>query len=369
MSKKSNGNGNGHVTNGNGNGNGHATNGNGNGKKPKPKHDDRDRLRDTIRQQLAKTYIDVRQFGAVLNGDRVEGYDAGKLQGPVQVHISNSVNAPEVQDLTITRVAVANEKLANSQDASRTMGNKWIVAYALFPTAITVNPFWADKSGMTHSDLMRFFDDLLHIFDNDASAARPEMNVRKLIIAKHRSKRGDCPSYVLSDLINIQQKVKSPRSYNDFDINIAPSPTPNVELFVVDPWPLTSISNLLFPTPLADDAEIANRYNVWLIWEAIRSNPNGDPDNGNRPRIDAITHQCLVTDVCLKRKIRNRLAMVHNLPIYIEEDAVLSLKRKDAYDTLGIPPEATAMPDSDDEDEEPQGPLNVAASTADDLES
>ena len=50
---------------------------------------------------------------------------------------------------------------------------------------------------------------------------------------------------------------------------------------------------------------IQNRYDFVYFFDVTDGNPNGDPDAGNLPRIDPETNQGLVTDVCLKRKIRN----------------------------------------------------------------
>lgn len=339
-----NGNGNGHGKNGNGNGNGHGKNGN--GAKAKVGYEDRDRMSAAAQGHLLQIYPDLRQFGGVLAGKGEGGFDAGSLHGPIQLEISSSVNIPHILEIPITRVAVANETLAANQDANQTMGSKWIVNYALFFTPISVNPFWADKTGLTNSDLARFWDDCIHIFDNDASATRPMLAVRKLVIAKHASKRGDCSPMLLRELINIQQRVGEPQSYSDFEVTIGASPTPSVELFVIDLVPGMSAEHVMAGLPM--DAVVGNRWDAWLIWEAIRSNPNGDPDNANHPRVDSHTHKCFVTDVCLKRKIRNRLTMVHGADIYVREGSVLSLNRKVAYDHLGLhaPP---PMDDAGDE--------------------
>ena len=55
-----------------------------------------------------------------------------------------------------------------------------------------------------------------------------------------------------------------------------------------------------------------NRYDFLFIFDCQDANPNGDPDAGNLPRIDVETGQGLVTDVCLKRKIRNFVALTAN---------------------------------------------------------
>ncbi len=54
---------------------------------------------------------------------------------------------------------------------------------------------------------------------------------------------------------------------------------------------------------------IANRYEFVYLFDVINGNPNGDPDAGNLPRLDPETNRGLVTDVALKRKIRNYVAL------------------------------------------------------------
>lgn len=81
---------------------------------------------------------------------------------------------------------------------------------------------------------------------------------------------------------------------------------------------------------------ITNRYEFVLLFDVENGNPNGDPDAGNMPRIDPETGVGLVTDVCLKRKIRNYVALSqegeNKYNIYIKEKAVLSTRRTPAYE-------------------------------------
>lgn len=77
-----------------------------------------------------------------------------------------------------------------------------------------------------------------------------------------------------------------------------------------------------------------NRYDFVFLFDAHDANPNGDPDAGNLPRLDPETNHGLVTDVCLKRKIRNFVLLTKQNAaphrIYVQEKAVLSTSRKDA---------------------------------------
>ncbi len=56
--------------------------------------------------------------------------------------------------------------------------------------------------------------------------------------------------------------------------------------------------------------ELQNRYEFVMLFDVENGNPNGDPDAGNMPRVDAETSRCIVTDVCIKRKIRNYVEAV-----------------------------------------------------------
>lgn len=81
-----------------------------------------------------------------------------------------------------------------------------------------------------------------------------------------------------------------------------------------------------------------NRYEFVLLFDVVNGNPNGDPDAGNLPRVDPETGMGLVTDVCLKRKVRNYVDLTHaeeaGYNIYIREKAVLSVSRAPAREAV-----------------------------------
>lgn len=85
---------------------------------------------------------------------------------------------------------------------------------------------------------------------------------------------------------------------------------------------------------------IKNRYEFVVLFDVENGNPNGDPDAGNMPRIDPESGYGLVTDVCLKRKIRNYVDMVkeeeEGYEIYIKENVPLNRSDNRAYEYLGI---------------------------------
>lgn len=85
-----------------------------------------------------------------------------------------------------------------------------------------------------------------------------------------------------------------------------------------------------------------NRYDFVLLFDVKDGNPNGDPDAGNLPRVDAETGKGLVTDVCIKRKVRNFVGLVKGeqppFEIYVKEKAVLTQQQEKAYVALGLDP-------------------------------
>lgn len=86
--------------------------------------------------------------------------------------------------------------------------------------------------------------------------------------------------------------------------------------------------------------EISKRYDFVLLFDVADGNPNGDPDAGNLPRMDAESGHGLVTDVCLKRKVRNYVGLTKEMArpydIYVKEKAVLGRAHTIAFKELGI---------------------------------
>jgi CRISPR-associated protein Csd2 len=85
---------------------------------------------------------------------------------------------------------------------------------------------------------------------------------------------------------------------------------------------------------------LKNRYEFVLYFDVENGNPNGDPDAGNMPRIDPQTGVGIITDVCLKRKVRNYIEVAKGrsagYDIYVTEGSVLNNQQKLAYEALGI---------------------------------
>ena len=103
---------------------------------------------------------------------------------------------------------------------------------------------------------------------------------------------------------------------------------------------------------------IQNRYDFVFFCDAKNGNPNGDPDAGNLPRIDPDTSQGIISDVCIKRKIRNYVDLIKGeaiddpdvnegelgYKIYVQESAVLNERNRKAYVHYKLTPQAKKLP-------------------------
>src|ERR1700674_3314197 len=83
---------------------------------------------------------------------------------------------------------------------------------------------------------------------------------------------------------------------------------------------------------------ISHRYDFVFLFDVTNGNPNGDPDAGNLPRLDPETNMGLVTDVSLKRKIRNYAEFAKagepRFSIYVQEGSILNEKHREAYTAI-----------------------------------
>ncbi|HYX23352.1 MAG TPA: type I-C CRISPR-associated protein Cas7/Csd2 [Thermoanaerobaculia bacterium] len=99
-------------------------------------------------------------------------------------------------------------------------------------------------------------------------------------------------------------------------------------------------------TTLTASPVVAHRYDFVLLYDVAQGNPNGDPDAGNAPRVDPETGHGLVSDVALKRKVRNFVSLAKTdlqgggpapgYDIYVKQHGVLEKLHRQAYETLGL---------------------------------
>jgi CRISPR-associated protein Csd2 len=105
-------------------------------------------------------------------------------------------------------------------------------------------------------------------------------------------------------------------------------------------------------------SHLTSRYDFVVLFDVVNGNPNGDPDAGNLPRLDPETNHGLVSDVCLKRKVRNYIDLAKGgMPgfnIYVQEGSILNEKHRQAYkaqrpDNEKVAKESKLNPQNDEE--------------------
>jgi len=166
---------------------------------------------------MCNNFFDIRSFGAVMTTE----VNSGQVRGPVQLAFAQSLDPIVPLEISITRMAVTNEK---DLEKERTMGRKHIVSYALYRVHGFISANLAAKTGFSDEDLQKLWQALQMMFEYDRSAARGEMTARKLIVFKHDSVLGNQPAHKLFERVTVdrvQGESGSPAAaFSDYRINV-----------------------------------------------------------------------------------------------------------------------------------------------------
>ena len=166
---------------------------------------------------MCNNFFDIRSFGAVMTTE----VNSGQVRGPVQLAFAQSLAPIVPLEISITRMAVTNEK---DLEKERTMGRKHIVPYALYRVHGFISANLAAKTGFSDEDLQKLWQALQMMFEYDRSAARGEMTARKLIIFKHDSILGSQPAHKLFERVTVERvqgESGSPAAaFSDYRINV-----------------------------------------------------------------------------------------------------------------------------------------------------
>lgn len=202
------------------------------------------------RQWMCRSFYDVRTFGAVMG----TGPNAGQVRGPVQVAFARSLDPVLPLDISITRMAVAeNVKGAKSsadfarweaeqpEDKLRTMGRKALIPYGLYLAKGFISAHLAAETGFSDDDLSLLWQALLGMYEHDRSASKGMMSVREpLIVFRHvgtdsnaeqrvqQAKLGCAPAHRLFELFDVKKRdgVDAPRAFADYVVTFHKSRVP-----------------------------------------------------------------------------------------------------------------------------------------------
>lgn len=194
------------------------------------------------REEACKKWIDVRSFGQVFayKGKKSEKTRKGKedkeeheekaddagvsvgIRGPVSIHSAFSVVPVSLSSIQITK-SVSGEG-EGAKKASDTMGMKHRVDHGLYLSYGAMNPQLATKTGFSDDDAKAIKSVLEHLFDNDASSARPEgsMEVIAVFWWQHDVKHGQYSSAVVHRSLSVAPKegVNDPKKIEDYSIKL-----------------------------------------------------------------------------------------------------------------------------------------------------
>ncbi|MDR2904003.1 MAG: type I-C CRISPR-associated protein Cas7/Csd2 [Clostridiales bacterium] len=195
--------------------------------------DEKDKAKKSLgfREAMCARFFDIRAFGAVMTTaakDTSLMNVAGQVRGPVQIAFGRSIDPIMPREITITRVAVTNEKDAEKKDNE--MGRKAVIPYGLYRQEGYISANLARTvTGFSDDDLDQFWQAVIHMFDEDRSAARGQMVLRELIVFRHDGELGSAPAHRLFERVSVRRKagVTAARHYSDYEVTVDTADMPD----------------------------------------------------------------------------------------------------------------------------------------------
>ena len=200
---------------------------------------------EAAKRWICANFFDVRTFGAVMS----TGANAGQVRGPVQIAFSRSIDPVLALDVSITRMAVAEDvkgkrtsadiaawEAEQPEESLRTMGRKSLIPYGLYAGKGFISAHLADPgnggTGFSDADLALLWEALLAMYDHDRSSSKGLMATRKLFVFRHvgtdsdaeqrrrQGMLGCAPAHALFELIEVKRKegVDAARKFDDYDV-------------------------------------------------------------------------------------------------------------------------------------------------------
>ncbi len=172
---------------------------------------------DKFAEVAVREWIDVRSFGQVF---AFKGQDISVgVRGPVSIHTATSIDPIDINSMQITKSV---NSVTGDKKGSDTMGMKHRVDFGLYLVKGSINVQLAEKTKFTVADAEKIKEALRTLFENDASAARPDgsMAVEKLYWWEHSSKLGQYPSAKVHRSLHVVSKKDAPKSVADYSIEL-----------------------------------------------------------------------------------------------------------------------------------------------------
>jgi CRISPR-associated protein Csd2 len=181
-------------------------------KKYTPPPADQEKARDW----MCKTFFDVRMFGAVMSTGNAL---CGRVQGPLQITFSRSVDPVLSQEHGLTRITQTREADIE-QGESTEMGAKHAIPYGLYQGFGHFSAPLAARTGVSGTDLEMLWRAFSLMFEHDRSASRGEVTLRGLYVFSHADRFGSVPAQDLFSRVAIKATGQPPRSFADYHIEV-----------------------------------------------------------------------------------------------------------------------------------------------------
>jgi CRISPR-associated protein Csd2 len=166
---------------------------------------------------MCETFYDIRMFGAVMSTGIAP---CGRVQGPLQVSFSRSVDPVLSQEHGITRVTQTREDDIAKGETTE-MGSKHAIPYGLYAGCGHFSAPLASRTGVSSADLEILWRAFTLMFEHDRASTRGEVTLRGLYVFSHADRFGSAPAQSLFDRIKVTPVgQRPPRGYADYEISL-----------------------------------------------------------------------------------------------------------------------------------------------------
>ncbi len=260
--------------------------------------------------KVFKNLWDVRVLGAV--SPRLPGCE--RTCGAIQIPSPISVLPIHPQRHTMTRVAGGTDD-AGVVD-KQNMGGRSYIPHAVYVGHLTLQPRKAAINGTTPQDLREFWDGLLHGWADARSSNRTQVDLRRLVVFEYASNRGAAEIRLRSAAT--VKAAATATSWTDYtfgvDLDVVRSVGADVNVYVWEDGVCTKNGQPCDWLDLPSDP--TRRFIGVYAIDCVNSNPNGDPDDDGRPRMDRNGHGMIGYE-SIKRVVRDYVTNEYGHPMFI----------------------------------------------------
>lgn len=216
---------------------------------------------ESARAVACELNYDIRTWGGVTAGN--EGTECGSIRGPMQLEFGTSLSPidSEIMSISLTRCVQSKPKSTKDQKSKNkkseieddepitgesrngTFGSRWLIPYVVHRFPGHFNPMLVRDTGFSNQDMRIFWETIDQMLSIDASAARPYLGVRRIIVFEHFNQEdptgictGRVPLHRLEKLINTTQLVdQSPRCFEDYHIELSNNIPAGIRVYDIQP--------------------------------------------------------------------------------------------------------------------------------------